>query len=329
MTQIGYQASHEQFPPDLLMDYVRKAEKAGFKAVLSSDHFHPWSKRQGNSGFALTWLGAAMQATDLQFGIVTVPGYRYHPAILAQAVATLENIFPGRFFLTLGSGEALNEHIVGGDWPNKSTRNVILRESVEVMRRLWTGEEVTHGGNITVDQAKLYVPLSHIPDIIGAALSESTAHWMGSWADGLITTARPIDDLKNMVAAFQANGGVGKRLILKADLSYDQNYEDALQGAYDQWMNTLLSSTVVEDIKTTEYFDLLGNQVSMETLKKSVKISADLREFVDWIQELASLGFEKIILHNVNRKQDQFIEAFGFHVLPELAKSFETYVVPK
>jgi len=329
MTQIGYQASHEQFAPHQLMEYVQKAEKAGFQAVLSSDHIHPWSKRQGNSGFALTWLGAAMQATALQFGIVTVPGYRYHPAILAQAVATLENMFPGRFFLTLGSGEALNEHVVGRDWPTKSMRNVILRESAEVMRRLWTGEEVTHDGNITVDQAKLYIPLARIPDIIGAALSESTARWLGSWADGMITTARPIEDLKTMIAAFQASGGVGKRLILKADLSYDQNYGEALQGAYDQWKNTLLSNTVVEEVKTTEYFDSLGNQVSMETLKKSVKVSNDLHEIIDWIQELASLGFEKIILHNVNRKQDQFIDAFGSQVLPELAKSSQSFAVPE
>jgi probable non-F420 flavinoid oxidoreductase len=318
MTQIGYQASHEQFAPDVLLQNVQKAEAAGFQAVLSSDHIHPWSKNQGNSGFALSWLGAAMQTTNIPFGIVTVPGYRYHPAILAQAIATLENMFPGRFFLTLGSGEALNEHIVGRGWPEKSLRNEILHESADVMRRLWRGEEVTHYGNVVVEQAKLYIPLPQVPDIIGAALSEPTAGWLGSWADGMITTARPINELKKMIEAFRSGGGEGKRLILKADLSYDQTYEEALQGAYEQWRYTLLSNTAIEELKTTEHFDELSDQVSVDTVKKSVKVSNDLPEFIDWIGELTSFGFEKIILHNVNRKQDQFIDAFGAHVLPEL-----------
>jgi probable non-F420 flavinoid oxidoreductase len=318
MMQIGYQASHEQFPPGELLQYVQEAEKAGFQAVLSSDHIHPWSQNQGNSGFAWSWLGATMQATGLSFGVVTVPGYRYHPAILAQAVATLENMFPGRFFLTLGSGEALNEHVVGKGWPDKPLRNDVLRESAEVMRRLWRGEKVTHFGNVNIDQAELYVPLPRVPDIIGAALSEETASWLGSWADGLITTARPLDELQKILQAFKSGGGVGKRLILKADLSYDPDYEQALQGAYEQWRFTLLSPEEAEELKTTELFDAFGDQISMETVKKAVKVSDDLHELGDWIAELAALGFEKIILHNVNRKQNQFIEAFGEQVLPEL-----------
>lgn len=146
MTQFGYQASHEQYPPSTLLQYIQMAEQAGFQACLSSDHTHPWSRVQGNSGFAQSWLGAALQATHLTFGVVTVPGYRYHTAVLAQAVATLEEMFPGRFFLTMGSGEALNEHIIGKGWPVKPERNAILQESAEVMRRLWRGEEVTHTG---------------------------------------------------------------------------------------------------------------------------------------------------------------------------------------
>lgn len=318
MTQIGYQASHEQFPPDMLLKYVQKAEEAGFQAVLSSDHIHPWSTSQGNSGFALGWLGAAMQATTIPFGIVTVPGYRYHPAILAQAIATLENLFPGRFFLTLGSGEALNEHVVGGTWPVKPVRNEILKESAGVMRRLWRGEEVTHHGHVVVDRARLYVPMLNVPEIVGAALSEETARWLGGWVDGLITTARPIDELQMVVDAFQSGGGEGKRLILKADISYDRSYGEALQGAYEQWRYTQLSNEEVETLEMPEQFETLAERVTVEKLKKSVKVSNDFYEFIDWLQELASIGFEKIILHNVNRKQDQFIGAFGEHVLPEL-----------
>jgi coenzyme F420-dependent glucose-6-phosphate dehydrogenase len=318
MTQIGYQASHEQFAPDVLLQYVQRAEQAGFQAVLSSDHFHPWSARQGHSGFALSWLGAAMQATRLPFGIVTVPGYRYHPAILAQAVATLETMFPRRFFLTLGSGEALNEQIVGQGWPVKPLRNETLKESAQVMRRLWRGERVTHFGRVTVEQAQLYVKLPKVPDVIGAALSEATAEWLGGWADGLITTARPIDELKQMTAAFRRGGGEGKRLILKADLSYDPHYETALQGAYDQWRMTLVSNTVNGDLRAPEAFDEVGDLVSPDRVKESVKVSNHLPEFVDWIGQLTELGFEKIILHNVNRQQEQFIDAFGAQVLPQL-----------
>lgn len=320
MTQIGYQASHEQFPPNVLLENVKKAESAGFQAVLSSDHIHPWSRNQGNSGFAMSWLGAAMQATSIPFGLVTAPGFRYHPAILAQAVATLENMFPGRFFLNLGSGEALNEHVIGKGWPVKSVRNQILKEAVEVMRRLWRGEEVTHYGQVIIEQARLYIPLAQTPDIIGAALSEETARWLGGWADGLITTARPLVELKSMIEAFQAAGGEGRRLILKADLSYDPDYDIALQGAYDQWRYCLLSNTLIEELRTTQEFDAMGDQVTMETVKRSVKISNDLQELSDWLSELDALGFEKIILHNVNLKQEQFIEAFGSHVLPEWIK---------
>jgi coenzyme F420-dependent glucose-6-phosphate dehydrogenase len=318
LSEIGYQASHEQFAPGELLKYVQMAEQAGFQAVLSSDHIHPWSEQQGHSGFALSWLGAAMQATRLPFGIVTVPGYRYHPAVLAQAVATLEEMFPGRFFLTMGSGEALNEHITGGKWPVKAERNEILCESAEVMRRLWQGEEVTHYGRVTVEQAKVYIQLPRVPQIIGAALSEPTARWLGGWADGLITTARPVEELKKMVEAFHAGGGEGKRLILKADISYDHSYEQALQGAYEQWRSTLLSSEAVGEIKTTALFDSLSEGVSMDTVKEGVMISDDPAVFVDWLHELSALGFEKIILHNVNRKQEPFIETFGQQVLPRL-----------
>ena len=318
MTRIGYQASHEQFPPGLLLKYVQKAEKAGFEAVNSSDHIAPWSSTQGNSGFALSWLGAAMQATRMPFSMVTSPGFRYHPAVLAQAIATLEEMFPGRFTLTMGSGEALNEHITGQQWPVKQIRNAILQESAEVMRRLWQGEEVTHYGHLKIEQARLYIPLKTIPQIIGAALTEPTARWLGSWADGLITTARPIPELRKMVDAFHAGGGEGKRLLLKADVSYDHSFDEALDGAYEQWRYPLVQSPVLGELKTTDLFDLVGGQVSKETVAKAVKISSEPNEFVDWVCALRALGFETIVLHNVNRKQEQFIETFGERVLPAL-----------
>src|SRR3954463_12160040 len=153
MSKIAFHASHEQFAPSALLKYTKLAEQAGFGAINSSDHFHPWSERQGQSGYSFAWLGAAMQATTLPFGVVCSPGQRNHPAIIAQAAATLAEMFPGRFHVSLGSGEALNERITGGIWPIKSERNARLLESVDVIRQLFSGKMVTHQGRVTVECA--------------------------------------------------------------------------------------------------------------------------------------------------------------------------------
>ena len=142
MTKFGYHASHEQFKPSALLEYVKAAEKAGFTAALSSDHFHPWSVNQAESGYAWSWLGAAMEATNLPFGVVCAPGQRYHPAIIAQAAATLAQMFRDRFWVALGSGQALNEQITGERWLAKAERNQRLQECVDIIRALWAGETV-------------------------------------------------------------------------------------------------------------------------------------------------------------------------------------------
>lgn len=282
MAKIGFHASHEQFTPSELLQLVQSAEAAGFGAVHASDHIHPWSGAQGDSGFVWSWLGAAMQATTLPHGVVTAPGYRYHPVILAQAVATLSSMFPGRFTLTMGSGEALNERVVGMPWPTKSVRNQILQESAGIMRRLWQGEEVTHHGLVATEQAKLFTLPAETIDIIGAALTTKTARWLGNWADGLITISRSLPKLQQMVDAFHEGGGHGKRLILKAQISYDTTYEAALQGAYDQWRYTMLPSVVLSELRTTEEFDAAGQMVTKETVEQQVKIVSEPQELIDW-----------------------------------------------
>src|SRR3982750_1983551 len=153
---IGYHASHEQLPPSELLGCVVAAESAGFQAAMCSDHFAPWSARQGHSGFAWSWLGAALQATGLPFGIVNATRQRYHPAIIAQGIGTLAAMFPGRFWAALGTGEASNEHITGDGWPRKDVRNARLRECVDIIRALLRGEEVTHHGLVTVDRARVW-----------------------------------------------------------------------------------------------------------------------------------------------------------------------------
>src|SRR5690606_13132317 len=152
MTVIGFHASHEQIAPAELLDAVVLAEQAGFTAAMCSDHFTPWSERQGQSGFAWSWLGAALQATSLPFGVVTAPGQRYHPAIVAQAIGTLASMYEGRFWAALGSGENANEHITGDAWPRKELREERLLECVDVIRALLAGETVSHDGLVSVDR---------------------------------------------------------------------------------------------------------------------------------------------------------------------------------
>ncbi|MEG4855527.1 TIGR03885 family FMN-dependent LLM class oxidoreductase [Microcoleus sp. B5-D4] len=322
MAQIGYHASHEQFKPSELLKYVQMAEQAGFTHALSSDHFHPWSEAQGQSGFAWSWLGAAMQATPrLSYRVVCAPGQRYHPAIIAQAAATLAEMFPNRFWLTVGSGQALNEHITGDKWPTSSDRNARLKECVDIIRALWTGETVTHRGLVCVEDAKLYTRPEILPLIIGAAVTPETAEWVGSWADGLITTSRPPEKLKKVVDAFRRGGGEGKPMILKVQLSYNSNAEKALQGAHDQWRSNIFKSKMLTELITPDQFDAAGEFVQPEELYQHVRISADQDQHIEWLQKDIELGFDQLILHNVNREQEQFIEAFGEKVVPALTKS--------
>ncbi|WP_181642471.1 LLM class flavin-dependent oxidoreductase, partial [Nocardioides massiliensis] len=156
MTVLGFHASHEQIDPRTLLADLRRAEEVGFDAGMCSDHFAPWSERQGQSGFAWSWLGAALEATRLPLGVVNAPGQRYHPAIIAQAAATLTQMYPGRLWVALGSGQALNEHITGDPWPPKAQRNERLRQSAETMRALLAGEEVSVDDAVRVDRARLW-----------------------------------------------------------------------------------------------------------------------------------------------------------------------------
>ncbi len=316
--RIGYHASHEQFAPSHLLNMVRLAEKAGFNSGLSSDHFRPWSSRQGESGYAWSWLGAAMQATSLHFGIVTAPGQRYHPAVEAQKVATLCEMFPGRLWVALGSGQLLNEGVTGERWPPKEERNERLLESFQIMRSMLNGETVTHYGSVWVQSGRLYTKPSMPPLIIGAALSPETAEWVGRWADGLITTARPKNALRKMIDAFREGGGKGKPLFLKVNLSYSDNEDKALEGAWDQWRTTIFPDKVSTELALPEQFDSASEFVTKEEMRKHVRISSDLREHIDWIKGDMDLGFSEIYLHNVNKDQESFIRSFGKKVLPAL-----------
>jgi G6PDH family F420-dependent oxidoreductase len=225
-------------------------------------------------------------------------------------------MFPGRFWISLGSGEALNERITGDKWPLKSERNERLLECYHIIKRLFNGETVTHFGRVTVEQAKLYTLPQTAPLILGAAVTEETAAWMGTWADGMITVHRPYEELKAVVAAFRNNGGAGKPVYLKTQLSYAASEEQALQGAWDQWRTNIFHSTVLGDLWQVEQFDALGELVQPEEIKDMVRISSSIEKHIDWIRQDMQLGFTRIILHNVNREQENFIKVFGEKVLP-------------
>lgn len=318
MTYLGYHASHEQFAPSDLIRLVTLAETAGFHCAKSSDHFHPWSERQGQSGFVWSWLGAVMQATSLPMGVISAPGYRYHPAILAQAAATVAEMFPDRLWLSLGTGEAINEAITGQYWPDKPERNVVLLECVDIIRALFSGETVTHRGRVTVVEAKLYSrPATPVP-LVGAAMTEKTAKWCGSWADGLLTSGGRADQVRSLIEAFREGGGEGKPIYLQTAVSWAPTRSEAVEQALDQWSAAAVGGEVNWDLRRPADFDLASRLVRGDDICQIANVSHELNQHVDWLADLMELGLDSIFLHQVGRNQEQFIEKFGSRVLPGL-----------
>ena len=318
MVPIGFHASHEQFPPSELLELVRAADQAGFSGAMCSDHFFPWTDAQGESGFAWSWLGAALQATSLSFGTVTAPGDRYHPAIIAQAAATLGEMYPDRFWFAAGSGEALNEHITGAVWPSKQQRNERLRECVDVMRALWNGETVTHRGLVDVVEARLYTRPARPIQVFIAAVTPATAEWAGSWADGLLTVSQPEETLRAVIEGFRRGGGDGKPMLLQAKVSFDRDDATALRRAHEQWRANIFSSDVLATLSMPAQFEAAGEFVRPEDVAERVRVSADPARHAAWIAEYAAMGFDAVYVHNVGTAQRPFIDAYAEHVLPQL-----------
>jgi coenzyme F420-dependent glucose-6-phosphate dehydrogenase len=318
MVQIGYHASHEQFAPSELLVLVQHAESAGFQALMSSDHLAPWSERQGHSGFVWSWLGAAMQATSLPFGAVTTPiGLRYHPLLTAQAGATAAELFPDRLVLILGTGEALNERAFGLGWPIKEERMARLEEAVDIIRALWRGETVTRKGHIAVEEARVYSLPKQPPKLFAAALTPETARRAARWAEGLATINQPLDKLRKVIDAFCEGGGEGKPVHLQVHVSYAASEAEAEENALDQWRSNALSSVIAAELSTPAMFDAAASHLKVEDLTSSVLISNDIGRHRASVEEFANLGVERIILHNVGRNQQEFIDTFARHILPQ------------
>ena len=313
---IGFHCSHEQHPPSALLRYAQRAAQAGFRHAMCSDHFAPWSHRQGHSGYTWSWLGAAMQATPMTFGTVCAPGQRYHPAVIAQAAATLAEMHPERFWLAVGSGEALNEAITGQPWPNKQARNDRLRESADLMRALWRGETVTTSRHVVAKDARLYVQPARPPLLLGAAISAETARWVGEWADGLATVAGPRDSMREVVDAFRETGG-NKPMFLQVTLSFAPTEDEARNAAMDQWRQVVVGPEKLADLRSPTEFDRESANARADEVAERVRISGDIARHLDWLHEDAAMGFERIYLHNVARDHlERFIEVCARHVLP-------------
>ena len=318
--RIGYHASHEQHPPRALLEYAQQAEAVGFEAGMCSDHFMPWSTRQASSGLSWSWLGAALEATELSYGTVAAPGDRYHPAIVAQAIATLGQMYPGRFWVALASGEQLNEHITGATWPDKAERNARLRECVDVIRRLLRGEEVSHSGLVEVQRARLYILPGQPVPLFGAALTTETAEWAGEWADGLITAAASPEDAAPIIEHFRRGGGAGKPVAVQAVVSWAESDEAALDAAYDQWRQAALPPDDLANLGTPEVFDAAVAEVPREQIAELIPSFADPAEHVRLLWRYAELDADSVYVHNVALNQPAFIEMYGREVLPSLRR---------
>ncbi|MGC5170295.1 TIGR03885 family FMN-dependent LLM class oxidoreductase [Microbacterium sp. DT81.1] len=317
MVFLGYHASHEQLPPSALLTAVQDAEAAGFDGAMCSDHLAPWGVRQGESGYAWSWLGAALARTSFSFGVVTAPGQRYHPVIAAQAIGTLEEMFPGRFWACLGSGEAMNEHVTGDPWPPKGFRDDRLDESHDVISRLLAGEEVSHEGTVRVHRARLWSRPAEPPPLFAAAVASETAAHVAGWADGLVTVAQDRAALEDVVAAYRGAGGRGP-LALQTHVALAEDRETALAIVRDQWRHAAVTGPRLWDVEQPEDFDAAAKGVDDETLLKSVLIASDARDLAAQIVERADAGFDRIYLHHVGKEQGPFIERAQRELLPAL-----------
>jgi probable non-F420 flavinoid oxidoreductase len=306
MIFLGYHASHEQLPPSRLLAAVQEAERSGFDGAMCSDHFAPWGLAQGESAHAWSWLGAAMATTALPMGVVSAPGQRYHPAISAQAMATLGEMFPGRFWCALGSGEALNEHVTGDVWPPKPQREDRLLEVVDVIRRLLAGERVDHDGLVRVHDARIWSRPADPPRLRAAAASEPTAAWAASWADGLITVGHDPDQIRAIIAAYRDAGGRGPCAV-QVHVSLADSDAEARRIAADQWRHATVPAELMWDLMQPEHFDRLADLSDVDALEHGVLISSDEEKAAERLAALVVAGADELFLHGVGQDQDDFL----------------------
>ena len=328
MAKIGYAAMLEQFHPTELLDWCAQAEDAGFEAgFMVSEHFHPWTPQQGQAAFAWAFMGALGLRTSLRFGTaVTFPGFRYHPAVVAHAAATLGAMFPGRFWLGLGAGEALNEHILGLEWPEVNVRSEMMFESIEILSKLFEGGVVKHRGkHFKLESAKLYTRPDIPLPIYVATSGPINAKKTGRYAQGMITVGAADEKIRMLwekcdEGCAESGKPLGTPKLLQIHVSWARTDDEAVANAVKEWPNGGMPFPK-QDIRNPEDFESMAKLVRIESFANRMLISADLEEHTAEIQRFVDMGFDEIYLHNVGRDQAAFIEAFGKQVLPNLKLS--------
>lgn len=317
MVEIGYSMSSEEHAPLDLVKYAKIAEDVGFSFALISDHYHPWISRQGHSPFVWSVIGAIATATDrLRVGTgVTCPLMRMHPAIVAQAAATAAAMMPGRFFLGVGTGENLNEHVLGEGWPDADTRRAMLEEAIDVLRALWSGGEQSHFGRFfTVDNARLYTLPDDPPQVMVAAGTRATAELAGRLGDGLIGTA-PDSDL---VAAFEHAGGRRKPRYGQLTVSWARSDEEARRIAHEWWPNAGLPGDLSQELSRPRHFEQACQLVDENTVTRQVVCSSDVAPHLEAIRQFVDAGYDHVYLHQVGPDQEGFFRFYETTVLPQL-----------
>lgn len=330
MIRFGWKAGTEQYPPGELLQYAIAAEQAGFDSIDASDHFHPWSE-QGQACFVWSWLGAAAVRTDrIQLGTgVTCPIQRYHPSIIAQAAATIATMAPGRFFLGVGTGEALNEYAATGQWPDYNVRREQMIEAVQLMRALWKGEPVSHHGRYyQTRQATLYTRPADPPPIFVSTMVPHSAHLAGELGDGLITVGGNEPELyRELIGNFEAGarraGKDPSRMprMIELAVSYGADEAPAIQCRKDYWAGTYIPALFTERIYTPKLSAENGKPVGAEAIREAGCLSSDPDEHVRMAQRYLALGFDHLIFHSAGPDQRAFIEGYGRDVLPKLRRS--------
>jgi G6PDH family F420-dependent oxidoreductase len=316
MVALGYQLSSEEHGPDALVDQAARAEQAGFDFVCISDHFHPWSHAQGESPLAWTVLGGIARATStVEVGTsVTCPTMRYHPAIVAQGAATAAAMMPGRFVLGLGSGENLNEHVVGRGWPAPDVRLDMLQESVEVIRALWTGDMVTHRGrHFTVEHARLFTLPDAPPPIVLAASNPLASDLAGRIADGLWDVA----PAAGQVERFRAAGGDGKPVYGGPKLLWGPDEAAARRRVLEIWPNAAAPGDLSQELRDPEHFDQLRDLITEDDVA-FIPCGPDVETHVASIRQFVDAGFTHVHVTQIGPDQEGFFRFFERELRPAL-----------
>jgi coenzyme F420-dependent glucose-6-phosphate dehydrogenase len=324
---IGYAAMLEQFTPLEVLGYAAAAERAGFTGVMAADHFQPWVPQQGQAAFVWNVLTAMGERISGDIGPgVTCPSFRFHPAVVAQASATLAAMYPGRHWLGIGSGEALNEHVVGGYWPEAPARLRRMWEAVEVIQKLFSGKDVKHQGeSFTLETTRLWTMPDSPPPIYVATAGPITAKRAGKVADGIITPGAPTEKVAALLAKFAEGAREGGKdpeqlpKILQLHLSWAPTREEAERNALVEWPNGGMRFPK-QDIRSPLDFEQMAKLVRIEDFDGRMVISEDPDVHRASIQGFLDAGIDRVYLHNVGRNQQDWIETFGREVLPKLSR---------